>query len=356
MKDLLTEKSNQSHLVGIPKIEAVGISEGNKEEHYQQNTAERHYSVCRTVQIGITPRTSPRATMDWQKAENSSDGQKSLGKANQRTTGSPNTDFKYGQQNHKTEKNKSCLLSPVSSGNSNEHHILTCTMDKALNRQIPTSQVNCNLEVDFPNKEKTCNKNSNSSHCLQNFPASIVSKPNPIQQKPTAYVRPMDGQDQTPYESPKLKLSSDFNMLCPLLRGLSSKANSDKVANDKTETFPEIEEGEPSIDVLCYASSEQAQEQGAMLSFCPALAQSAVLKPCMVQGLAEQEQGAILSFCPALARSTVLKPCMVQGLAEQEQGAMLSFCPALAQSAVLKPCMVQGLAEWSEQTQGRNSS
>ncbi|KAM3935493.1 AF4/FMR2 family member 3 isoform 2-T2 [Leptodactylus fuscus] len=251
MKDLLTERSNQSHLVGIPKIEAIGIPDGNKEEHYQQSTSESHYSICRTVQIGINTGTLPiklntRATMEWQKTENPSEGQKALGKANQRTIGSSNTDFKYGQQKHKTEKNKSCVLNPASSGNSKEHHvnILSCTMDNPLNRQIPNSQLNCSVEVDLSNKEKTCKKKSNSSHCLQNFPTSIVSKLNPVQQKPTAYVRPMDGQDQTPNESPKLKLSSDFNMLFPLFRGLSNKANSDKVSNDKAETFTELEEVE----------------------------------------------------------------------------------------------------------------
>ncbi|XP_056411945.1 AF4/FMR2 family member 3 isoform X2 [Hyla sarda] len=251
MKDLLTERSNQSHLVGIKQTEAVGTPDWNKEEHYQQNTTESHYSICHKVQTGIPFGNLPiklntRATMDWQKAENSSEGQKASGKAKQSTIGSPSTDFKYGQQKHKAEKSKSCLLNPASSGNSNDHHvnILTCTSDKPLNRQILNSQVTCSLEVDLSNKEKTRNKNSSSSHCLQNFPVSIVSKLNPIQRKPTAYVRPMDGQDQTPNESPKLKISSEFNSLFPLFRGLSNKADSEKVLNEKTETFPEFEEGE----------------------------------------------------------------------------------------------------------------
>ncbi|XP_069829052.1 AF4/FMR2 family member 3 [Dendropsophus ebraccatus] len=251
MKDLLTERSNQSHLVGIKQTEAVGTPDRNKEEHYQQNITESHYPICRTLQIGISPGTLPiklntRATMDWQKAENSSEGQKALGKTKQSTIGSPNTDFKYGQQKHKAEKSKSYLLSPASSGNTTDHHgnILACTLDKARNRQTLNSQVNCSIEVNCSTKEKNRNKNSNSSHCLQNFPVSIVSKLNPSQQKPTAYVRPMDGQDQTPNESPKLKVSSELNMLLPLFRGLSNKADSEKPLNDKTETFAELEEGE----------------------------------------------------------------------------------------------------------------
>lgn len=36
-------------------------------------------------------------------------------------------------------------------------------------------------------------------------PPSLPSKSVAMQQKPTAYVRPMDGQDQAPSESPELK-------------------------------------------------------------------------------------------------------------------------------------------------------
>ncbi|XP_066488153.1 AF4/FMR2 family member 1 isoform X3 [Tiliqua scincoides] len=46
----------------------------------------------------------------------------------------------------------------------------------------------------------------------QTFPPSLSSKPSAIQQKPTAYVRPMDGQDQAPDESPELKpLSEEYH-------------------------------------------------------------------------------------------------------------------------------------------------
>ncbi|XP_038647656.1 AF4/FMR2 family member 1-like isoform X2 [Scyliorhinus canicula] len=48
-----------------------------------------------------------------------------------------------------------------------------------------------------------------SQHASQTFPPSLPSKPNMIQQKPTAYVRPMDGQDQAPSKSPELKLPSE---------------------------------------------------------------------------------------------------------------------------------------------------
>uniref|UniRef100_A0A8D0CA51 ALF transcription elongation factor 1 n=1 Tax=Salvator merianae TaxID=96440 RepID=A0A8D0CA51_SALMN len=46
----------------------------------------------------------------------------------------------------------------------------------------------------------------------QTFPPSLSSKTSAIQRKPTAYVRPMDGQDQAPDESPELKpLPEEFS-------------------------------------------------------------------------------------------------------------------------------------------------
>ncbi|KAM9180427.1 AF4/FMR2 family member 2 isoform 5-T5 [Dugong dugon] len=45
---------------------------------------------------------------------------------------------------------------------------------------------------------------------VQNFPPGLYCKPSMGQQKPTAYVRPMDGQDQAPDISPTLKPSIEF--------------------------------------------------------------------------------------------------------------------------------------------------
>ncbi|XP_011383987.2 AF4/FMR2 family member 2 isoform X1 [Pteropus vampyrus] len=45
---------------------------------------------------------------------------------------------------------------------------------------------------------------------IQNFPAGLYCKTSMGQQKPTAYVRPMDGQDQAPDISPTLKPSIEF--------------------------------------------------------------------------------------------------------------------------------------------------
>ncbi|NWT77759.1 AFF1 protein, partial [Lanius ludovicianus] len=47
--------------------------------------------------------------------------------------------------------------------------------------------------------------NSTTQPSSQTFPPSLAPKASAMQQKPTAYVRPMDGQDQAPFESLELK-------------------------------------------------------------------------------------------------------------------------------------------------------
>ncbi|XP_008573318.1 PREDICTED: AF4/FMR2 family member 2-like, partial [Galeopterus variegatus] len=67
---------------------------------------------------------------------------------------------------------------------------------------------------------------------VQNFPPGIYCKTSMGQQKPTAYVRPMDGQDQAPDISPTLKPSIEFEnsfgnlSFGSLLDGKPSAANS----------------------------------------------------------------------------------------------------------------------------------
>ncbi|KAM8939358.1 LOW QUALITY PROTEIN: AF4/FMR2 family member 1 [Pelodytes ibericus] len=53
---------------------------------------------------------------------------------------------------------------------------------------------------------------TNSVPSAQTFPTPLTSKPNAVLQKPTAYVRPMDGLDQAPSHSPDLKhLQEGYN-------------------------------------------------------------------------------------------------------------------------------------------------
>lgn len=251
MKELLTERSHQSHFVGIPKTDPGNTPLEKTEGHLPQNSIESHYLVCHTVQTGIASSATPvqlnnKANMNWQIAGHSLEGKKVEGKTDQRKI-TPGSDFKCGQ--HIIDKSKNYMLNPESSAtNEHQRNLLICGFDKPLSRRIAHSKLNCNIDLDLPIKKKSCSQNSNSLNSLQNFPASIVSKVNTVQQKPTAYVRPMDGQDQAPNESPKLKLPNELSIILP--RELSNMADSDKLQDEKTETFADHSQAEVGLWLL----------------------------------------------------------------------------------------------------------
>ncbi|XP_069486544.1 AF4/FMR2 family member 1 isoform X2 [Ambystoma mexicanum] len=75
----------------------------------------------------------------------------------------------------------------------------------------------------------------------QNFPAPLPSKTSAMQQKPTAYVRPMDGQDQAPSTSPDLKpLTEDYHgqtygNIANLKANAKAKLSKLKISSDPLE-------------------------------------------------------------------------------------------------------------------------
>ncbi|XP_051646863.1 AF4/FMR2 family member 1 [Manacus candei] len=91
----------------------------------------------------------------------------------------------------------------------------------------------------------------------QTFPPSLTSKASAMQQKPTAYVRPMDGQDQAPFESLELK---------PLMEEYHEGPNEDlldlkakvKAELSKLETPSEPKE-EPNEDISDLKAKAKAE-------------------------------------------------------------------------------------------------
>uniref|UniRef100_A0A8C0G8H2 ALF transcription elongation factor 1 n=1 Tax=Chelonoidis abingdonii TaxID=106734 RepID=A0A8C0G8H2_CHEAB len=79
----------------------------------------------------------------------------------------------------------------------------------------------------------------------QTFPPALPPKNSAMQQKPTAYVRPMDGQDQAPNESPELKPLPEeypgqtFGKIADLKTNAKAKLSKLKIPSEPTEqTFP----------------------------------------------------------------------------------------------------------------------
>ncbi|NXE20065.1 AFF3 protein, partial [Ardeotis kori] len=175
MKDLLTDRSNQSHLVGVPKPGVPQTSLPKPDEHLIADSRPPPpppiSSTASSTPAALPAQQSKSATMGWQKA-----GHNAASEGQQRAS-------KHG------------------------HRSLEATLGENVNRVQQPAKLNCSSEGGAEAQERPAKHGG--GHCVQNFPPSLASKPSLVQQKPTAYVRPMDGQDQAPDESPKLKIPAE---------------------------------------------------------------------------------------------------------------------------------------------------
>ncbi|NXO85342.1 AFF1 protein, partial [Sitta europaea] len=110
------------------------------------------------------------------------------------------------------------------SQNSSKSHGSTYSQTKSLQDLVTGSQEK--ESQDSPAVTLT----STTQPPSQTFPPTLTSKVSAMQQKPTAYVRPMDGQDQAPFESLELK---------PLLEEYHEGPNED-VSNLKAKVKAEL--------------------------------------------------------------------------------------------------------------------
>lgn len=216
MKDLLTDRSNQSHLVGVPKPGVPQTSLPKPDEHLVADSRPPPpppiSSTTSSTPAALSAQQNKSATMGWQKAGHNatSDGQQRVSKHGHRSLESHKGDFKLANQKSSLEKLKRYASSPTtssSSSNTAQQSSLRATLGDNVNRVQHPAKLNCSSEGGAQAQERPAKHGG--SHCVQNFPPSLASKPSLVQQKPTAYVRPMDGQDQAPDESPKLKLPAE---------------------------------------------------------------------------------------------------------------------------------------------------
>ncbi|XP_012875189.1 PREDICTED: AF4/FMR2 family member 3 [Dipodomys ordii] len=213
MKDFLTDRSNQSHLVGVPKPGVTQTPANKIDEHFVADSRAQSQpsSVCSTTSstpAAVPVQQSKRGTMSWQKA------------------GHPSSD---GQQRAAPQGSLRTLLGD------------------GVGRQQPRAKQVCNVEMGLQTQERPpamATKHNSSAHCVQNFPPSLASKPSLVQQKPTAYVRPMDGQDQAPDESPKLKSSTESGVHCTSYRGGPVTKSESARAKTKLSKFNIPKQGE----------------------------------------------------------------------------------------------------------------
>lgn len=259
MKDFLTDRSNQSHLVGVPKPGVPQTPVNKVDEHFvaESRAQTQPSSVCSAASstpAAVPVQQSKRGAMGWQKTGHPpSDGPQRAGK-------------EQISKNHNAEP-VHCVWSPSSSpslppssssSNSAQQGSLRTLLGDGVGRQQTRTKQVCNVEAGLPSQERPpamAAKHSSSGHCVQNFPPSLASKPSLVQQKPTAYVRPMDGQDQAPDESPKLKSSTETAVHCTSYRGVPANKPESARAKAKLAKFNIPKQGEVSPFSLAVACS-----------------------------------------------------------------------------------------------------
>ncbi|XP_067853410.1 AF4/FMR2 family member 2 isoform X2 [Heptranchias perlo] len=249
MKDLLTNRSNQSHLVGIPKslIPQTPVEKMEPSFFTEPRTkmapshqSSSHSSSCMpppssSLSLSSTllhgHQSNKKSRMDWSRSGHGSGSghsvQSNSQPSNQQSRGKHPSTHEQAQDRYsdlyssQTELHKGdhqagvdeCVKSQSPSPN-------TTSRSKRHSHSKPTSadhsyKDTCHVKspVESDATSHACGSPAPSTSLIpcssalsaQNFPPGLHSKSSMVQQKPTAYVRPMDGQDQAPIESPELK-------------------------------------------------------------------------------------------------------------------------------------------------------
>lgn len=225
MKELLTDHSNQSQLVGVQKVCMSQGSVNKMEEHFAAETmTHTHTSICSPQSLPVTLSGQlNKSAMGWQKSGRSLENQQRGGKHRHGLPDSQSNDFKIANQKSSLEKIIYYVHSPSppSSSSTIQGPLPSLFVENIQTQQ--QSKLSCATETGVQAQERPAMHSK--GHCVQNFHLALASKPNIIQQKPTAYVRPMDGQDQAPDKSPSLKVPDETSMFSTSYREMSSVKN-----------------------------------------------------------------------------------------------------------------------------------
>ncbi|KFQ58641.1 AF4/FMR2 family member 4, partial [Pelecanus crispus] len=211
MKDLIGDRSLQK-LVGIPKPTVPSTPDEKSNQSFfgdQRHNASSHQS-SKWTPVGPAPSTSSQSqkrSSGLQSGHSSQRGSgnntSSSGQRHDRDSYSSSSIRKKSQHGSEHSKPRSSspgkpsAVSSLSSSHSrshgNDHH--------SKEHQRSKSPRDPDANWDSPSRVPSF---SSGQHSNQSFPPSLMSKSSSMLQKPTAYVRPMDGQ-----ESMEPKLSSE---------------------------------------------------------------------------------------------------------------------------------------------------
>uniref|UniRef100_A0A8B9R3J5 AF4/FMR2 family, member 2 n=1 Tax=Astyanax mexicanus TaxID=7994 RepID=A0A8B9R3J5_ASTMX len=213
MKELLTNHSNQSHLVGIPKnsVPQTPVEKTDQPSFFSEAQRARTATQpgSHTTSMPPPPSTTTLAgpntlhghqagkksrSSDWSRGSHASQP----GQATSRGAKHPG---------HEQEQDDSSPSTASTSSHSSRRHGQTA---KAPAPADPMGHGKSPADQDMGPHGSGSPVASTSllpgGLSTPTFPQGLHCKPSSaVQQKPTAYVRPMDGQDQVPNDSPELK-------------------------------------------------------------------------------------------------------------------------------------------------------
>ncbi|XP_072127148.1 AF4/FMR2 family member 2 isoform X4 [Mobula birostris] len=248
MKDLLTNRSNQSHLVGIPKSLIPQTPVEKMEQTFfneprakmaPSHQSSNHSSACMPPPSSclslssslLHGHPSKKSRMDWSRSGHGSasghggqsNSQPGTQQVREKHSGThEQVQDRYGDlYSSQSELHKSDLQASLddgvklqSSSPSNTSRSKRHSHSKSTGGDHSYKD-GCHMKspIDNDSGSYSCGSPvpstslipSSSALSTQNFPPGLHSKSSVLQQKPTAYVRPMDGQEQAPMESPELK-------------------------------------------------------------------------------------------------------------------------------------------------------
>ncbi|CAI5793466.1 Hypothetical predicted protein [Podarcis lilfordi] len=237
MKDFLTNHSNQSHLVGIPQNSVPQTPVDKNEQTFfpeQRNRMVPPHQITGHSSASMPPpaaissssslvhshQSSRKSRTDWSRvSHNSNGGQPSQsGSAQSRTKHSSSHEPPQGRyddryacqsEQHKPGGGDEANATPSSSHSRRHTHSKSGVAEHSYKE---SSHSKSPVDLEFlghgPGSPlpSTSLLSGNSGLSTQNFLPGLHCKGSMTQQKPTAYVRPMDGQDQVPNDSPELKM------------------------------------------------------------------------------------------------------------------------------------------------------
>ncbi|XP_019395817.1 PREDICTED: AF4/FMR2 family member 2 isoform X1 [Crocodylus porosus] len=236
MKDLLTNHSNQSHLVGIPKNSVPQTPIDKNEQSFfpeQRNRMIPSHQISGHSSTSMPPpsslssnsallhshQNSRKSRTDWSRGGHNSNAAQPSQASSQQSRSKHSSSHDQPQSryedlyNCQSEQHKSGGAEEAnpaaSSSHSRRHNHSKSTSSEHTYKENSHSKSPTELEFlahgpgsPLPSTSLLSATNGLST---QNFPPGLHCKTSMVQQKPTAYVRPMDGQDQVPNDSPELK-------------------------------------------------------------------------------------------------------------------------------------------------------